>query len=276
MAKIKHFDEKAQKNRARVRKCRQLKKIRLSHESHVRDRMFSKTVDFFNEQLASDHHENSHTNSETFDDLSDMSEFQRKLKCWAINHRISAKAISELLQILIFAGFSFLPKDSRTFMQTPCDVQIQDLSNGSMWYNGVEKCIRNVLSNISRSISLTIDFFFDGVPVFKSSNLQFWPILMAIEGNCFNINRIGEPFFKISMNVKEFPEIPPMTIAIWCGNSKPLMNEYLLAYVNELMPILSNGLEINTYHIKVKFGRIISDTPARALVKGSFNYNKID
>lgn len=188
MGKIKHFDEKAQKNRARVRKCRQLKKIRLSHENHVRERMSTqsfKTDDVFDEQIPSNRQENSHTNSETsFDDLSDLSEFQSKLKCWAINNRISAKAINELLKILIFAGFSFLPKDSRTFMKTPSNVQIQEMSDGSrMWYHGVEKCLRNALSNISRNISLTLNFSFDGIPVFKSSNLQFWPILMTIEGN---------------------------------------------------------------------------------------------
>lgn len=157
-------------------------------ENHVRERiqetlMFCETDELLDEQISSDRQENAHTNSEILDDLSDMSEFQSKLKCWATNHRISARAISELLKILIFAGFTFLPKDSRTFMKTPCNVQIQELSNGArMWYNGIEKCLRNVLSNISRDNSLTLNFSFDGIPVFKSSNLQFWPILMAIKG----------------------------------------------------------------------------------------------
>lgn len=188
MGKIKHFDDKAKKNRARVRKCRQMQKIRSNHEQHVRERMSCEIIDINSYQRSFDERipsvqENAHTYNEISDDLSDMSEFQSKLKHWAINHRISAKAISELLKILIFAGFSFLPKDSRTFMKTPCNVQIQELSNGSrLWYNGVEKCLRNVLSNIPHSISLTLNFSFDGIPVFKSSNLQFWPILMAVKG----------------------------------------------------------------------------------------------
>lgn len=65
-----------------------------------------------------------------------------------------------------------------------------------------------------------------------------------------------------------------MTVAIWSGNSKPLVNEYLLPFINELKSILSNGMKINSYHIKLTFGRIIADTPARALIKGAFDYNK--
>lgn len=123
------------------------------------------------------------TDEQISDDFENINEFQSKLKCWVLNHTISAKAISDLLKILIAAGFAFLPRDSRTFMRTPCNVPIKDLSNGSkMWYNGVEKCLRNVLNKIPHDMKLTLDFNFDGIPVFKSSNLQFWPILMAIKG----------------------------------------------------------------------------------------------
>lgn len=168
MAKIKNFSEKAHKNRIRVQRCRRLQKIKLDHENHVR-----KLVD--GQLNTVDCEENECTEIEP--------DFDSKLKCWAINHRISASAISDLLRILIIAGFNNLPKDSRTFMRTPTNVAIKNMSNGQMWYNGVENCLWNIFSNIKRDISITLDFNFDGIPIFKSSNLQFWPILMAIQGN---------------------------------------------------------------------------------------------
>lgn len=182
---IKYFNEKAEKNRIRVRRCRQKKKNRLNHQNQVYERMFSKSDVLIEQCLSNECSENSCSNVGVSNGLEDMITFETKLKCWATNHHISARAISDLLKILIFAGFTFLPKDSRTFMKTPSNVPIKVLSNGKMWYNGIEKCLKNVLSNISRDVCITLDFNFDGIPVFKSSNLQFWPILMAIQGDFF-------------------------------------------------------------------------------------------
>lgn len=53
-------------------------------------------------------------------------------------------AISELLKILIFAGFNFLPKDSRTMMKTPKNLDIKTLAHGRMWYHGLKICLENV------------------------------------------------------------------------------------------------------------------------------------
>lgn len=68
----------------------------------------------------------------------------------------------------------------------------------------------------------------------------------------------------------EFPEIPPMVVGIWHGNNKPNVNEFLRSLILELKEILSNGLLINRHRIMIKVGKFIADTPARALLKGSF------
>lgn len=59
-----------------------------------------------------------------------------------------------------------------------------------------------------------------------------------------------------------------MTVAIWSGNSKPILNEYLLPFVTELKEVLTNGVKIGLNHIKLGFGRILADTPARSFIKG--------
>lgn len=178
------FQWKSKKNRDRVRKCRLLKKLRSVHVNQVRERIYSQRDINIDQHLSSNCEEN-------FCSIDDgkVVGFEHKLRCWAINHRITGSAINDLLIILIYAGFTFLPKDSRTFMGTPSQVPIKVLTNGRMWYNGVKKCLEGVLARISRDVCITLDFNFDGIPIFKSSNLQFWPILAAIRGTFFsNLN----------------------------------------------------------------------------------------
>lgn len=66
----------------------------------------------------------------------------------------------------------------------------------------------------------------------------------------------------------EFPKIHPFTVGIWCGISKPLVNEYLHLFVAEMQFLMANEIAVNGYQIQVKFGLIISDTPARSMIKG--------
>lgn len=69
-------------------------------------------------------------------------------------------------------------------------------------------------------------------------------------------------------NSIEFPKLSPMIIAVWHGETKPLVNEYIMRLVTELKDILSTGVFINSKHIIVKLGAVICDTPARSLMKG--------
>lgn len=180
MAKIKYFDKKSEKNRERVKRHRDKKKLKLIYQNLV-DAKKRKINDHHHDEenpanlIESGHDESNAESDRTFVDM---------LKNWAINNHISAKAINELLAILRFGGFNFLPRDSRTLMQTPKNLGIKNLTNGHIWYNGVIKCLENVPVN---SIStITLDWNFDGLPVFKSSNLQFWPMLASIQGNVFD------------------------------------------------------------------------------------------
>lgn len=59
-----------------------------------------------------------------------------------------------------------------------------------------------------------------------------------------------------------------MIIGIWYGESKPILSEYLVPFVEDLENILSNGIVINNCHIEVKIGQMICDTPARSFLKG--------
>lgn len=71
------------------------------------------------------------------------------------------------------------------------------------------------------------------------------------------------------MNIPiELPKISPFVVGIWCGESKPILDEYIERFVEEMTSILNNGIAINGHRVNIRFGLIICDTPARSLMKG--------
>lgn len=181
---IKDHSKNAAKNRARVKKCRFLKKMRFVHESYVRDQVHSINELLF-ERNCSDSDSNIDDDKNDFGDINKSTELTNKLRFWAANHRITHSAINDLLGTLICCGLTFLPKSSRTFMKTPVNVEITTVTKGKLWYHGIQKCLESALFAILHNVSITLDFSVDGLPIFKSSNVQFWPMLTAIQGILF-------------------------------------------------------------------------------------------
>lgn len=181
MTRLTHFDEKRLKNRFRVRQHRNNKYIKKIYNDKVDERI--RKLSF--QQIECYATSGSDDEEPDIDKATDLKD---KLRVWVVNHRITRTAVNDLLLILISAGFC-LPKDARTLMCTPVKVTINWLSNGKLWYYGVWKCLENVLSNIRRDITATLDFNVDGLPISKSSSMQFWPILMTIQGTfCFGVD----------------------------------------------------------------------------------------
>lgn len=172
MPKIVNFSVKAQKTRERVQKCRNLKRKREKYEKEV-----EKSFKIYSAQTLINN-----KNGPVCDKNEKQFDLRNELAIWGSKHRITKLALNDLLAILILAGFTFLPKDSRTLMKTPKTSDINLLSNGKMWYNGVDKCLQKVLSECNRNLNIKLDFNVDGLPLFNSSKLQFWPILMSIRG----------------------------------------------------------------------------------------------
>ncbi|KAL2082539.1 hypothetical protein ACEWY4_022357 [Coilia grayii] len=93
----------------------------------------------------------------------------------------------------------------------------------------------------------------DGMPLFKSSNKQFWPILALIE---------------------EDPERMPFTVALYCGHSKPTNTyDYLSDFVEEMSVILEEGFTFNSTSHSIVISAFICDAPARAFLKNIKSHN---
>lgn len=141
-------------------------------------------------------------------DIADDISLRQLLRSWSNCHGITTRAINDLLKILkrtgivmifklsnavsnistIFwkrhtSGIENLPIDYRSLLQTPRHVEITAAAGGRIWYNGIEKNLRQIFSKLDRDVSIALNFNVDGLPIFKSSKQEFWPILANIYGN---------------------------------------------------------------------------------------------
>lgn len=176
---------------------------------------------------------------------------------WALQFQINHMALNALLQLLNSQkrDKTRLPNDARTLLGTTRSViPVQPLNDdGEYWHNGLKKCVLNTFRGLNESISISLNINIDGIPVFNSSNVSFWPILV---------------------NIFEFPSIQPMVVGIYCGASKITnIGKYFAPFVDELEEILANGLHINEHTIDVKIRCFVCDAPARAFVKGTKTFD---
>lgn len=185
-------------------------------------------------------------------------EIGQQIAGWATKHSCTRVALNELLEILRHHG-NRLPKDVRTLLQTPKIVVTADKCGGKYIYFGLESGIlRNLAQKMYHSDDNTIHVStnIDGVPLFKSSNIQFWPILCS------------------------FDRFEPFIVALYCGSSKPEpVQDYLADFLQELQHLVHNGLNYDdiTYHISIR--AFICDAPARAFlkcVKGHSGYDSCE
>ncbi|XP_062557409.1 uncharacterized protein LOC134222280 [Armigeres subalbatus] len=169
--------------------------------------------------------------------------------------RIPHRALKPLLQKLNEHHHQ-LPVDPRRLLDTPrCKPEMQPIDGGYYWHNSIELCLRSFFENMTESCTASININIDGLPLYKNGTAQIWPILV---------------------NVSERPEIPPMIAGIFYGNNKPKRVEQFLApFVEEMLPIIEQGVIIKEHKLTVKVRSIICDAPARAFVKGVVNFNSI-
>lgn len=108
-----------------------------------------------------------------------------QLKYWAIENRISMRALDSLLLILRCNGHNELPKSYRTLLNTPRDIELKTIGDSKYWYRGLTECLNTAYSHLNRNLSIKLKFNIDGLPLFNSSQIQFWPILFSVEGILF-------------------------------------------------------------------------------------------
>lgn len=193
--------------------------------------------------------------NEDFDSESDENDSQTledRLCHWAneFQHDVSHAAIAGLLTALR-PDFPNLPKDPRTLLSTDVKKSVMKLAGGEYHHFGLKECILAELSlcNVHAEMlpQVMIDINIDGLPIFKSSSGQVWPILGLI---------------------KSLPVKNPFVIGIYYGNSKPCdVHEYLSFFIEDVCSLRETGVNYSGINIPVDISAFICDAPARAFIK---------
>ena len=171
---------------------------------------------------------------------------------WATKFQIPIVALAALLHILQLYKLN-VPKDPRTLLKTPRNYSVQNVAGGDYYYCGIEAGIISALKRCGKHFLpdfsfLNLQINVDGLPLFKSSRMQLWPIL-------------GQ--------VKDLRELGPFVIALFSSSKKPSsVQEYLADFINEMKSISKDGIKIFDKQYSIKLDALICDAPARSFLKG--------
>lgn len=192
------------------------------------------------------------SDSENDDDLTSLSD---NIANWAVSFGISLVALTALLTILHITHPN-LPKDGRTLLKTKTHYAIQEKAGGNYHHFGILSSLKATISKYAKTLAegmtLGLQINIDGLPLFKSSSVQLWPILGLL----------------VTIPMKE-----PVVIGAYCGPKKPSSaTEFLSDFVNELQE-LEAGFCFGDKNLKIKLHTVICDAPARAFVKKTKAHN---
>lgn len=183
--------------------------------------------------------------------------FSSQLAKWSVEENISLSALGKLLRLLRSnfppSQLKNLPKDPRTLLQTPTNnTNIKQMgSNGCYYYFGIQESVTDMFNKITLKLSLldeiSLAVNIDGVPLFKSTNESFWPILCTIK----SVKLLEKQVF---------------CVGLYKGVGKPEANDFLRDFVNECIHLYQNGIIIGSQIHKFNISMIICDAPAKAYV----------
>jgi len=152
-------------------------------------------------------------------------DLQDDLAVWAVKHQITHTALTTLLyQLKKHSCFSKLPVDARLLLKTPRQQDTRIVMSGSYFHFGLLDPVKKIIASIKDNVNcVKVAINIDGLPLSKSSQQQFWPIL----GSVLSYNYV-------------------FVIGIYFGNEKPAdANDFLYDFVNEVKQICENGIDIN-------------------------------
>lgn len=176
---------------------------------------------------------------------------------WAVRNNISHVATNDLLSLLrTHKCFQNFPKCSKTLLKTPRSTEIVSMFPGHYCHFGLRWGLERFLNAVDDFSETVIDLQIgiDGLPLWKSSSVEFWPILCRIVGTTY-----------------------VFCIGCYCGEKKPgSANEFLASFVNEITSLIKDGLSFRGTLFPIRFQALIADAPPKSYVcqtKGHTGYN---
>lgn len=161
----------------------------------------------------------------------------------------TVSAISKLLRDL---GHN-IPKDARTIMKTKVrdsshNCSDEQRNSNSFIHLGLVEGIKKKLPNADKKLKkLILQFNIDGLPLWRSSRTEFWPIVCRI------------------INAQDGSEF---LVSLQCGVGKPhSINSYLKPMLTEIQKLLEDGLHYFGQRFEIEISAFCCDAPARSFIK---------
>ncbi|XP_032690649.1 uncharacterized protein LOC116853628 isoform X2 [Odontomachus brunneus] len=175
--------------------------------------------------------------------------FTSQLQGWAIRHRITHVALNELLEY-IKPRYPEVPTDARTLLGTVRKVHTDNVEPGRYYHFGISNCVENLIQKSQHHFQniqlIEIIINIDGLPLFKSSGSQVYPILCSLVTNYTNVGIIG----------------------IYHGYQKPAdANHFLQNFVKEAQNLINHGITVNGIIYPFKIKAFICDLPAKCFIR---------
>jgi hypothetical protein len=168
------------------------------------------------------------------------------LRNWSLSNNITQSATSQLLRGLQNLHPE-LPIDARTLLKTPRHVAIDKMGCGDYAYFGIiPTLIKNVAFFNPALPHLALNFNVDGIPLFKDSRLEFWPILCSVQ---------------------DYDLIPPFPVAVFCGVGKPPIDDFFKDFILEVNTLQETGLNHEGVCYSVTVRAFVADAPAKAYMR---------
>lgn len=190
----------------------------------------------------------SESDSSNEDYTNTLTDIRRQLQLWGVKHQITHSALSDLLKLLkdhqCFE--SLLPLDPRTLLKTPRTTPIRTVGKGTYVHFGFQHALYSFLLNTEKYPEyIQVQINIDGLPLSKSSNKQFWPIL------CYIMNS----------------NYPVFAVGIYYGDQKPsCVSDYLREFIEETKDLSQNGFKFKNMTLKFYISAFVCDAPARAFI----------
>jgi len=137
----------------------------------------------------SSHHSSDYSDSDSDSDVNgngngNEGDLVSNLATWTIRQNISHSALNGLMSILRQSVSKDLPSDARTVLKTPRNVLVNSKCGGEYVYLGIKSGILQQQEQfIEPKVSLIVNI--DGLPLFKSTDTQVWPILGRVNEGTF-------------------------------------------------------------------------------------------
>ncbi|KYN50560.1 hypothetical protein ALC57_05601 [Trachymyrmex cornetzi] len=196
-------------------------------------------------------------NNSVFIDDSEVEETEdevAKIKKWALQNNISQIALQELMNILRNKLLPQLPVSAKSFVGTKYTFNIENFvdpeeEHYQYVYFGLREGLLSCINTALHIDKVPLQINIDGIPLYKSSRKQLWPILCKVHHD---------------------PDIyKPFVVGIFCGYNKPKnINQYFRKFINEINTLQHDGLLISNRLIKPYIKCFVCDSPARSFLKG--------